>query len=141
MTFVGTKRRPKKKVQITTEKEAEAFLKGWLTQKLRRLSYQWPARKEALRAARVERGKYRCSMCEGAGVDKLYGPKEIVMDHVDPVISVEDGFIDWNTYLKRLFCPENGWQVLCSACHDIKTYLENDIRRQVTAEKEKDEDL
>lgn len=131
-------RKKKKSIRITTEKEAEAFLRAWLIQKLRRLSYQWPSRKEAIKAARVERGKYECAMCKAAEVDKLYGPKEIVADHIDPVISVEEGFVDWNIYLKRLFCAENGFQVLCKSCHEIKTYLENDIRRQIKNEKEED---
>lgn len=121
------------------QKKIDKFLKNWLTQKLRRLSYQWPARKAALRKARISRGRYECAMCKDAGVEEQYGPKEIVLDHIDPVVSEEDGWVDWNTYIKRLFCEEKGWQVLCRQCHDIKTYLENDIRRQIRNEKLKEE--
>ena len=127
----------KKKEEMTKE---EKFLKSWLVQKLRRISYQWPARKAAKKAARVSRGKYECAMCKDAGVEKLYGPKEIVLDHIEPVISVEEGFIDWNNYIVRLFCEESGFQVLCKSCHDIKTYLENDIRKQIRMDKINEED-
>jgi len=117
----------------------DKFLRNWLIQKLRRMSYQWPARKAALKKARVSRGKYRCAMCEDAGVDALYGPKQINVDHIIPVISVDDGFVDWNIYIERLFCSEDGFQILCKPCHEIKTYLENDIRRQVNSEKNDDD--
>lgn len=117
--------------------EEEKYLKDWLVQKLRRLSYQWPPRKEAKRAARVSRGKYKCAICEG----EEFGPKQIVMDHIEPVIDPEEGFIDFNIYLKRLFCKKELFQVLCKSCHTSKTYLENEIRKQVRNEKAyKDED-
>lgn len=131
----------KKKKRITTEEEAENFLRSWLTQKLRRISYQWPARKEALRRARISRGKYRCAMCDDE--DKIYGRKEIVLDHKDPVIDPFEGWIGWDEYLRRLFCPEDNWQVLCKDHHDIKTAIENEIRRDTKKEnrkKEKEED-
>lgn len=110
-------------------------LRHWLTHKLRRLSYQWPPRKDAIKAARLERGIYKCNICEGK-----FGPKEIQLDHIEPVIHEEDGFIDWNNYLNRLFCDEQGFQVLCKPCHEAKTFLENNIRQQVKKEKRDEEE-
>jgi len=110
-------------------------LRHFLTNKIRRISYQWPPRKEAIKKARIERGRYRCNICEGT-----FGPKEIQLDHVEPVVGEEDGFIDWNIYLERLFCSEEGFQVLCKPCHEAKTFLENQIRVQVKHEKANDED-
>lgn len=111
-------------------------LRHFLTNKLRRISYQWPPRKTAIKRARIERGKYKCNICEN-----IFGPKEIQLDHIEPVVGYEDGFIDWNNYLERLFCAEEGFQVLCKPCHEAKTFLENQIRAQVKNDTNGDEDI
>jgi len=120
---------------MSEETKEEKHLRSWLIQKLRRISYQWPARKAALKAARVSRGKYECVMCKEAGVEALYGPKDINVDHVEPVVSVEDGWVNYDTYINRLFCSDSNFQILCKPCHEIKSYLENDIRRQIRTDK------
>lgn len=117
-------------------KSQKPNLRHWLTNKVRRLSYQWPPRKAAIKSARVERGRYRCNICEN-----LFGPKEIQLDHIQPVINEEDGFIDWNIYLERLFCSEEGFQVLCRPCHEAKTFLENQIRVQVKQDNTPEDDI
>jgi hypothetical protein len=126
-----------------TKKASKKFnLKNFLINKLRRASYSWPSRKEALQKARVSRGKYKCAMCED---DKLYGPKEINVDHIEPVLSPHEGFIDFNTYIDRLFCDVNGFQILCIHHHDIKTALEDEIRKlakkDLKAKREEDEEI
>lgn len=114
---------------------SKPVLKHFLVNKLRRISYQWSPRRQAIVRARVERGQYRCACCDG-----LFGPKEINVDHIYPVVDEEDGFLDWNTYIDRLFCAVEGYQVLCKTCHGAKTFLEQEIRKQVKREKTKDED-
>ena len=121
---------------MTKRSKKPTNIKTWLVPKLRRLSFQWPARKLAKTAARVERGKYKCIHCEAEGRDVLWGPKEIALDHVEPVISVEEGFLGWDVYISRLFCEKSGWQVLCKEHHEIKTFLENELRDSM-----KDEDI
>ncbi len=115
---------------------SKPILKHWLTQKLRRASYMWPPRKAAIKAGRVSRGKYRCASCEG----EEFGPKDIQLDHVIPVVDEEVGWIDWNTYIDRLFCGEENFQVLCKPCHAAKTFFEQEIRKQVKQEKRKGDD-
>jgi 5-methylcytosine-specific restriction endonuclease McrA len=110
-------------------------IRHWLTNKLRRLSYQWPSRKEAIRKARIERGVYRCAICEGS-----FKPKEIQLDHIDPVIDPHIGFTNWDDYINRLFVGEDGWQILCRVCHEFKTKFENEIRKSVKAESRSDDD-
>lgn len=105
-------------------------LQHWLKQKLRRISYQFPERKEAIRSARVARGKYKCAMCKGEN----FGPKEIQLDHIHPVIDPHVGFVDWNTYIDRLFCDVSMWQILCRPCHNTKTDMENLVRDEVKRE-------
>ena len=53
--------------------------------------------------------------------------EKISLDHKICVISPEKGFEDWNTYIERLFCPEENYQVICKTCHDAKTKEERAI--------------
>lgn len=147
------KKRPRKKIdleKLEAAQEEDRLLhtelypkkktpnhRHWLTNKLRRLSYMWPPRKEAIKNARLERGIYKCAICEGR-----FGPKEIQLDHKIPVIDEEVGFVDWNTYIERLFCDVSNFQVLCKPCHETKTFFEQEIRKQVKREKiGKEEDI
>lgn len=72
----------------------------------------WSAeRKECLKLAKVKKGKYRCNNCK-----KLFGLKEVQVDHIDPI----GKFIDWNTLIERMFCPVSNLQCLCKPCHKAK---------------------
>lgn len=93
--------------------------------KLRSNSLQWPPRNEALKLARVDRGRYVC-----AGCGEVCGRKDVHLDHIDPIVDVEHGFQDWNTLIERLFCYEEGFQVLCKYCHDTKTEMEKVLREK-----------
>jgi hypothetical protein len=50
------------------------------------------------------------------------------VDHVLPVVDPIEGFKDWDTFIKRLFCSKENLQVLCSACHTKKTKEEREVR-------------
>jgi len=127
-----------KKLKKSKEKtKARINLRHWLTHKLRRLSYQWSPRKEAIKKARVDRGKYRCAICQG----EMFGPKDIQLDHIQPVIDPHNGFENWDTYINRLFCEEDGFQVCCKTCHKYKSMMENQIRLQTKDHTAEDEDL
>lgn len=106
--------------------------------KLREASRWWPPKKEARNKAKEKvqvgifnngnpkmKTMYRCASCDG-----LFDVKETHMDHIEPVIDAEIGFVDWNTYISRLFVGVEGYQLLCTGCHSIKTALENEIRRE-----------
>lgn len=97
--------------------------KSFIIRILRNASYKWPPRSEALKQARVERGFYRCNMCKDT-----FERKNVQLDHIIPVINPKDGFIDWNNYIERMFPEVDGWQVVCTACHDAKTEIENKLR-------------
>ena len=100
-------------------------LKSWLVHKLRRASYSWPARSEALSRARVERGIYQCQLCL-----EQFRKKDVVLDHISPVVSVKNGWTNWDDFINRLFCQADGYQVLCNNCHDSKTKVENEMRKK-----------
>jgi len=84
----------------------------------------WPPKQECITRACVERGKYRCEVCEG-----IFKAKELQADHIDSVIDPEFGFIDWNTYIANLFCDTENFQALCKTCHIAKTMQEDAMRQ------------
>jgi hypothetical protein len=105
--------------------------------KLRRASVMWPARNEAKSRARVSRGNYKCEAC-----GSIKKAKEIELDHKDPVVPLTgqimrlDGSrIDYNAYIDRLFCPADGFSVLCINCHTSKTETESEMRKHYRNEK------
>ena len=55
--------------------------------------------------------------------------KEVQVDHIIPVVDF-DGFKDWDTYIKSLFCSIKNLQVLCRECHKEKTTRENIKRKK-----------
>lgn len=119
---------------------------------IRRAFSRSPVVQEVLKAARSESPKYNkdgslskkphvwytCAECK-----RKFKGTEVAADHIDPVIEIEKGFIDWNTFVERL-----GWerkdnlQVLCSyklkyksnhndvpSCHYNKTQEERAARK------------
>jgi hypothetical protein len=108
------------------------FVKGLL----RRGSFHWKPRNEALKLARVERGKYKCAMCE-----ELFGPREVILDHIDPVVDPKQGFVGFDTYIERLYCDVEGFQVLCNACSDAKTLVEDEMRKHYKTQRDELPDL
>lgn len=120
-----------------TRKKKAFNLQHWLVQKIRRISYQYPPRKDAIKKARVSRGKYKCASCLGEN----FGPKEIQLDHIEPVINPHEGFQNWDIYIGRLFVDIDGWQILCLPCHKVKTQRENIVRTLVKHENQEEEDI
>lgn len=103
----------------------ESQFKAFIINLLRRGTYRWPARSEAFRKSRISRGIYICNMC-----NSQCKAKEVSADHVSPVVDPVHGFIDWNTYITRMFPGPDGFQILCKMCHDNKTNNERVIRNK-----------
>jgi hypothetical protein len=119
---------------IITDDELKKELKRFLIPKLRSASYRWGERSKAIKAARVERGRYKCAMC---GTRDLKNG-EFVLDHIQPVVDLSGWNGDWDTYINRMFVKAEGFQVLCkSPCHEIKTDLEVQLRKLRREQKKK----
>lgn len=99
-------------------------IRPFIIQVLRSASVRWPSRNEALKRARKSRGVYECAECAG-----LFKKKQISLDHVSPVIETAIGWVNFDTFIHRLFCEPEGFQVLCDSCHSIKTEMENELRK------------
>ncbi len=97
---------------------------GWMKNHLRRMFFSYWERTKALQAARVDRGLYMCAECKI--VSKIAGHH---IDHIEPVVDTKVGFVDWDVYIKRLFCSSSNLQLLCEACHAIKTTAERQERK------------
>jgi len=113
---------------------SEGRIKSFIVSTLRSGARRWPPKFETLKEACV--GKklnktsnrqalhYKCNKCK-----KEFPQKDVQVDHIFPVVGPE-GFIDWNTFIERLFCPKENLQVLCSKCHTAKTNKEKKQRKK-----------
>ena len=104
-------------------------LKSWLVARLRRQHMAWPPKQWCKSAARVGRNQYRCADCSG-----IFTGKEVELDHIEPVVDFDgnmtDGEFDWHKTVTRMFCQQDGYQVLCVGCHIIKQYFEIQLRSE-----------
>jgi 5-methylcytosine-specific restriction endonuclease McrA len=115
----------------------ETQLTSFIKNLLRRASMRWPHKNDALAAARVSRGNYRCAMCKNE-----FKRDQVDLDHVEPVVSLTEGYVDWDVYIRRLFVKAEGYQVLCKTCHGAKTAIEDKVRATMNQHrKDKDKQL
>jgi 5-methylcytosine-specific restriction endonuclease McrA len=98
-------------------------VKAFIIATLRRASYRWRGRSEAVKLARRDRGLYECASCKN-----LFRNKEYCVDHISPIVPVT-GFDSWDGFIERLFCEADGFQILCYPCHDLKSSNENIVRK------------
>ncbi len=120
-----------------TEAQFTTFVKGHL----RRASRWWKPISEVVKEARVGRGLYLCAGCKNNVPNSIVvnnrRVKNIFCDHVDPVVSLEEGFTGWDDYVERLFCEKQNLQVLCKHCHEqIKSKDEKKLRSKYSSLRE-----
>ncbi len=125
-------------IKSPVKKWTDAKFKGWIISLLRRGTMKFPPRNECLKAAKTEKkinektGRmaqhFKCAGCGGECTST-----NVVADHISPVVDPDVGFIDWNTYIERMFCPVDNLQVLCNngenSCHHKKTKQEREWRK------------
>lgn len=129
---------------------SEARVRSFITSALRQASKRWPPACNASKKSRTRRGFFVCAICKEelpTTVDnpkyeedlQRYKDKKLKrkpkkrinnknLDHRDPVVS-SDGFVDWNTFIERLFISEDGYDDLCNKCHQEKTNKERELRK------------
>lgn len=123
--------------------DLEPIVKGWsdkryksfITSLLRSGFRRFPNKYEVLKASYIGKkvnlatGRiamhYKCASCKGE-----FPAKEVQVDHINPIVDPFYGFINWDSFIKRLFCSVNNLQVLCKPCHKIKTDKENNKRKK-----------
>lgn len=117
--------------QTWTEARFHSFITGALRGTLRR----WGPIHKVKKKASIKRGWYRCAgyKCKAHKVEASVkvGVKRvnnIHVDHISPVVEPVAGFVSWDEYVKRMFVEEEGLQILCKSCHDLKTKDERKLR-------------
>lgn len=88
-----------------------SFIRSGLREKFNR----WPPKYEAIREAKVARGKYQCASC-----GELFKQTEVQVDHITPTGTLKS-FEDLPEFVEKMFVDTSGLQVLCKPCHQIKT--------------------
>lgn len=115
----------------------EARFNSFIASALRGATRRWAPRNQCIKNARVERGKYRCEGCNQI-VPATLPPKKgnkrrirnIVADHIAPIVDPSVGFTTWDSWIERAFCEAEGFQALCHECHTKKSNEEKAIARQ-----------
>ena len=113
----------------------EARFRAFIISALRAYMKRFPPKWKALKSATVGRlinkrsGRlaehYRCASC-----DSFFVARDVQVDHIEPVVSPQEGFQDWWTYINRLYCEADNLQVLCKPCHKQKTAEERKERKK-----------
>ena len=112
-------------------------MKAFIISGLRAASRRYPPKFETLNEAKTTKkinpktGRlaqhYKCKACK-----EEFPAKDVAVDHKKPVVDPKVGFVDWNTFITRLFCDKKNLQVLCTGCHKKKTMKE---KQQANARK------
>lgn len=108
---------------------SEGRIKNFIIGVLRAGARRWPPKYETLADACIGQkinkttGRlakhYVCNVCK-----EEFTSKDVEVDHINPVVDVVDGFLDWNEYIKRLYCGKDNLQILCKTCHRKKSKTE-----------------
>jgi hypothetical protein len=113
---------------------------------IRKVWHRYPARQAALDKVFMTEQEYKkdgtpklkpsqfwiCELCEAKC--KQHRSKRwprIHVDHIDPVIPIENNQISWTDFIRRLFFSgESNLQAICETCHKAKTKEENTQRKR-----------
>jgi len=104
-------------------------LKQMIMSALGKVWMVWHGRNEAKRRCKIQdknnahNGWFVCEKC-GSHREK------IEIDHIEPIVKPEEGFVDWNTYIASKFVEADKLQSLCHECHKEKSSQENKLRRE-----------
>lgn len=99
--------------------------------------WRWtPERRQVLARAKVGKG-WKCEICETVGFvgkktfknGKTRKVMPVQVDHIVPIGQEPFAWLEFGSWLSRLFCALTNLQCICRACHQLKTNKE----RAVTA--------
>lgn len=109
----------------------EARYRSFIISALRQATRRWAPISQTQKDARVSRGVYKCAGCgEHVPASIKEGTKRVknvFVDHIEPIVDPEVGFVSWDEYIERMFCEQDNLQLLCKACHDVKSTEEREV--------------
>lgn len=101
----------------------EARYFSFIRSALRSAFQKWGPKHEAKKLAKRGYNQYECAHC-----GEIYGNKDTEVDHIQPAGSLKT-YQDLPAFVERMFCEVEGFQVLCKACHQVKTNEEREARK------------
>ncbi len=109
-------------------------LKQMIMSALGKVWMVWHGRNEVKRRCKVPNKTrwWACEICKRE-------TERIEVDHIQPIVKPEDGFVDWNRYIEAKFVEADKLQGLCHECHQTKSKEENKIRRESKKKRKQDE--
>lgn len=115
-----------------TEGRMRGFIVSLLRSGMRKYPPKWEIMGKAyvgIKQNQATGRKAKHFECNGCGGH--FPQKDVNVDHVDPVVDPNTGFVDWDTYIERMFCKADNLQVLCKDCHKTKSADERKARAKV----------
>ena len=123
----------KKRTTYNNGSWTEGRWNTFITSALRAGARRWPPKYLTLNSAKTEKkvntktGRvaqhYLCNSCGGE-----FPAKDVQVDHIEPVVDPNKGFVSWDVFIDRLFCEKENLQVLCTTCHKAKSKQEKEVR-------------
>ena len=101
----------------------EARYFSFIRSALRSAFQKWGPKHEAKRLAKRGYNQYECAHC-----NEIFSNKDTEVDHIEPAGSLK-AYDDLPAFVERMFCEVEGFQVLCKACHQVKTNAERKARK------------
>jgi hypothetical protein len=101
----------------------EARYFSFIRSALRSAFQKWGPKHEAKKIAKRGYNQYECAHC-----GEIYGNKDTEVDHIQPAGSLKT-YEDLPSFVERMFCEVDGFQVLCKTCHQVKTNEERKARK------------
>ena len=113
----------------------EAELKSSIVSAIRWASRWWKPKQKVIQKAKMGRNMYQCAICWEVGPSSLPAlpwkkrrRKNIQADHITPCVWPE-GWVSYDSFIKRMFVEEDWLQAICYNCHSEKTKKENAERK------------
>lgn len=119
----------------------ESKFNNFIRNQLRSGTRKWAPIQKVKKEANVRRGVYLCAGCKkevpNTTKEGRARKTNIFVDHINPIVNPETGFVSYDEYINRMFCEKENLQLLCKKCHDVKTKEETAVAQQ-RREREKD---
>jgi len=126
------------RVEGWTDGRYRSFVFSQIRAGMRRYPPKFQCLKNAKRGKKVNEATGRqAEHYECNGCNKHFPQKQVQVDHIKPVVDPRKGFVDWNTYIDRMYCSIKNFQVLCKGCHLKKTKFEKTMRKNSNVDNKK----
>ena len=123
-------------VKVNNGQWTPARFRSFIVGQLRSATQRWGPKQACIRNAKVGHGLYKCAMCGTVGpptlppeVGKKRRIKNIVADHIEPIVPPDVGFTTYDSWIERAFVELDGFQALCHKCHTNKSNEEKSIAK------------